>query len=196
MSTSLTSTSPARSCATAASSWRGRAPHDRLAFYRPQRCDDPAPPWPMPHQTVAALFPAIQIHQMLIPFDLDHRQRVGLIDTGAETTTASLLAFPRGQIQLGHDRLFLSAGTGSKLEVGRLHRFGQFGIDGFNYGPATVVVSDSSIHGRTVPISSSARISFTSTASTSASRPTGSSSPPPGNQAASRPGKDALSARP
>jgi predicted aspartyl protease len=106
-----------------------------IAFYRARReCPDAAPPWQEAYLPVIGV--TTKRDRLLIPFELDGMQGVGVLDTGAQLSSISERLAEQmglGADDLAADRTVMAQGAAPRQVPVRIHRFHQLRV-----GPAVI----------------------------------------------------------
>lgn len=99
-------------------------PAGQLTIYHPRKCPDVRPPWSEPAEQIAGV--RGQRDRLLVPFDLDGVQGMGILDTGAQQTTiGSSMAARLGLTAqaMANDPIVTHQGAGPGTQEGRFHQF-------------------------------------------------------------------------
>ena len=107
----------------------------KVVFYRARReCPDAAPPWQEAYTPVIGI--TTKRDRLLIPFELDGVQGVGVLDTGAQLSSISERLAERmglGADDLAADRMVMAQGAAPRQVAVRIHRFHELRV-----GPAVI----------------------------------------------------------
>ncbi len=105
-------------------------PEHRLIFYRARPdCPDAVPPWHHPYAAVDGI--STQRDRLLVPFELDGVQGMGVLDSGAQLSSISRRMAERVGLRDGDmasDRLVMAHGAAPDHVQVRIHRFREFRV--------------------------------------------------------------------
>lgn len=99
-------------------------PGRQLTIYHARKCPDVRPPWNEPAEPILGVR-ALR-DRLLVPFDLDGVQGLGILDTGAQQTTIGANMAARVGVTaetMAHDPIVTHQGAGPGTQEGRLHQF-------------------------------------------------------------------------
>jgi predicted aspartyl protease len=104
-------------------------PEQRMALYRPRRCDDARPPW----NEAARAVPGVTARRdrLFVPISLDGVRDMAVLDTGAQTTTIGPALAQRTEAHTSSapsDQVVLAHGAAPEPVSVRLHKFRQLHI--------------------------------------------------------------------
>jgi hypothetical protein len=109
-------------------------PAHQLTMYRARReCPDAAPPWHEPYVALKGI--GTEHDRLVVPFELDGAQGVGVLDTGAQVSSVSDRMAARMGLtkELSEDRTIMAHGASAQAVSVPVHRFKQLRI-----GPAVM----------------------------------------------------------